>query len=312
MAHDVFISHSSDDKTISDAVCATLEGRGIRCWVAPRDILAGANWGESIVDAITDSRVMVLILSSNSNISQQVMREVERAVNKGTVIIPLRVEDIPLSKSLEYFLSTAHWLDAYSGPLSKHLEVLADRIEQLISDAPVPDRELMTPAPAPRSSKRRWVWGGISAATLAMLVLVVGLIMPSRQGPDEDNAENNAENQETPVATANDARNAESPQEKKKVAVAEPTDSTTPAKAFFGITYEPLSQVVADALGAGGGGLGISWILPGGPADLAGIKAGDVLTSFNGQPIRNVNDWRNLKILDLSLDEPYPVAVLRD
>jgi uncharacterized protein with WD repeat len=171
MAHDVFISHSSDDKTISDAVCATLEGRGIRCWVAPRDILAGANWGESIVDAITESRVMVLILSSSSNISPQVMREVERAVNKGTVIIPLRVEDIPLSKSLEYFLSMAHWLDAFSGPLSKHLEELANRIEQLISDAPVPDREL-TPAPARRSSKRRWVLGGISAATLAIVVAV--------------------------------------------------------------------------------------------------------------------------------------------
>ena len=142
MAHDVFVSHSSNDKTIADAVCATLEGRGIRCWVAPRDILAGANWGESIVDAITDSEVMVLVLSANSNVSQQVMREVERAVNKGTVIIPLRVEDIPLSKSLEYFLSTAHWLDAYSGPLSGHLEELSDRVEQLISGTPLPDRPL--------------------------------------------------------------------------------------------------------------------------------------------------------------------------
>ena len=38
MAHDVFISHSSKDKPIADAICANLEGTGIRCWIAPRDI----------------------------------------------------------------------------------------------------------------------------------------------------------------------------------------------------------------------------------------------------------------------------------
>ena len=189
MTHDVFISHSSKDKTVSDAVCATLEGKGIRCWVAPRDILAGANWGESIIDAISHSRVMVLILSSHSNISQQVMREVERAVNKGMVIIPLRVEDIPLSKSLEYFLSTAHWLDAYTAPLSGHLEELANRVEQLISDAPVPEREL-TPSPTPRPSKRPWVIGVAAMASLAALILVIGLIVSSQNGPHEPNTDN--------------------------------------------------------------------------------------------------------------------------
>ena len=52
MAHDVFISYSSKDKLIADAACAILESKGIRCWIAPRDILPGADWGESIVDAL--------------------------------------------------------------------------------------------------------------------------------------------------------------------------------------------------------------------------------------------------------------------
>jgi hypothetical protein len=41
MPHDVFVSYSSDDKPTADAVCATLENKGIRCWIAPRDILPG-------------------------------------------------------------------------------------------------------------------------------------------------------------------------------------------------------------------------------------------------------------------------------
>src|SRR5713101_8280389 len=48
MAHDVFISYSSKDKPVADAVCAGLEGRGIRCWAAPRDILPGSDWGAAI------------------------------------------------------------------------------------------------------------------------------------------------------------------------------------------------------------------------------------------------------------------------
>ena len=52
MVFDVFISYPHQDKTMADAACARLEAEGIRCWMAPRDITPGADWGESIVDAI--------------------------------------------------------------------------------------------------------------------------------------------------------------------------------------------------------------------------------------------------------------------
>lgn len=67
MAHDVFISYSTKDKVIADAICANLENRGIRCWIAPRDILPGKKWGGSIIEAIERSKILVLVLSSNSN-----------------------------------------------------------------------------------------------------------------------------------------------------------------------------------------------------------------------------------------------------
>lgn len=121
MAHDVFISYSNKDKPVADAVCAGLEGRGIRCWVAPRDILPGFDWGAAIIDAISGAKVMVLIFSGNANASPQIKREVERAVAKGVKILPFRIEDVPMSKSLEYFISTPHWLDALTQPLEGHI-----------------------------------------------------------------------------------------------------------------------------------------------------------------------------------------------
>ena len=60
-AREVFISYSSQDKPTADAMCAALERSGMRCWIAPRDIAPGANWGEAIVEGIKVSRVMVVI-----------------------------------------------------------------------------------------------------------------------------------------------------------------------------------------------------------------------------------------------------------
>jgi hypothetical protein len=132
MAHDIFISHSSKDKTIADAVCATFEANGLRCWVAPRDVPPGAAWGAAIVDAIQNSRVMALIFSDNANTSGQIAREVELAANYGVTIVPIRVEDVAPARSLQYFLSNIHWLDALSPPLERRLQEIAAKIKPML------------------------------------------------------------------------------------------------------------------------------------------------------------------------------------
>src|SRR5690348_6729072 len=112
MPHDVFISYSSRDKTTADAVCAKLEQAGIRCWIAPRDVLAGTQYGEAIIDAINGASVMVLVFSAACNESPHVRAEVERAASKGLAVLPLRIEQVLPAKALEFFLSSPHWLDA--------------------------------------------------------------------------------------------------------------------------------------------------------------------------------------------------------
>jgi hypothetical protein len=132
MAHDVLISYSNKDKRVADAVCAALEARGIRCWIAPRDILPGYQYGKAIIRAINGARVLVLIFSSNSNKSQQVIREVERSVSKGLPIIPFRIEDVLPTEDMEFFVSAAHWLDAWTPPLEPHLNQLAESVSSLL------------------------------------------------------------------------------------------------------------------------------------------------------------------------------------
>ena len=101
MGHDVFISYSANDNNIAETVCNALESRDIKCWIAPRDVVPGTEWAEAVVDAIDSSRVIVLILSSSSNNSPQVIREVSRAANHRIPIIPFRIDDVSLSKAME-------------------------------------------------------------------------------------------------------------------------------------------------------------------------------------------------------------------
>jgi adenylate cyclase len=132
MTHDVFISYSSLDKTAANTVCSVLEQKGISCWIAPRDITPGLDFSEAIIDGIKSSKLFILVYSSNSSNSKQVIREVDRAVHTGLLVINLRLEDVPLSKQLEYYLSSVHWLDAISPPLEEHINKLSGVVKILL------------------------------------------------------------------------------------------------------------------------------------------------------------------------------------
>ena len=181
MSHDVFISHSSADKRAADAGCALLESRGIKCWIAPRDIRPGSDWGESIITAIEQTRIMLLLLSKQANSSPQIRREVERAVNRSIVIIPVRLENVMPGRSLEFFLSTSHWMDAFPPPFENHLENLARTIHQIVFGSQVPFSQTKIPV-APwwqRHGLALLLSVSVVAITFATIVgLLLALVIP--------------------------------------------------------------------------------------------------------------------------------------
>ncbi len=182
MAHDVFISHSSKDKPTADAVCARLEARGLRCWIAPRDVPHGANYGAAIIDAIHGSRMMVLVLSGHANASRHIPNEIERAVSHGVAVLPFRIEDVQPAKALDLFIGSVHWLDAMTPPLDRHLDQLAESVSRLIEatpgaaapPAPVP----LPPAPPPPRPDR------MKLAALAVAVTAVVALAWTLAGRD--------------------------------------------------------------------------------------------------------------------------------
>lgn len=132
MAHDVFISYSSKDKPIGDGICASLEAAGIRCWIAPRDIGYGEDWPTSIANAISKSRVMVLIFSTNSNASDQISRELSLSSDSKLVIIPFKIDDAVPEPGKQYYLARTHWLDAMSPPTKEQIQSLVERVSAIL------------------------------------------------------------------------------------------------------------------------------------------------------------------------------------
>jgi TIR domain len=136
MPRAVFISYSQPDRDCAFELVARLEGQGIDCWIAPRDIAPSADWAAEIMDAISAASTMILVFSASSNLSPQVRREVERAVHKQLSILPFRIENVLPSKSLEFFLSAQHWMDAFPPPREPHYARLCTYLKtNLAADA---------------------------------------------------------------------------------------------------------------------------------------------------------------------------------
>jgi hypothetical protein len=145
---DVFVSYSNPDRACAFEIVEHLEARNINVWIAPRDISPSVDWAAEIIDAIAKTRLMVLVFSAHCNGSQQVRREVERAVHRNLPVLPFRIEDVLPAKSLEYFLSTQHWMNAFPSPGEAHYQQLAIHIERLLNADRQPSPDVAaTPRP---------------------------------------------------------------------------------------------------------------------------------------------------------------------
>ena len=211
MARDVFISHSAQDRAAAETICGALEKAAIRCWVAPRDVRPGHSFPGEITRAIQQCKVMLLIFSQHSNSSEQVLREIQLAVDCHLPIVRLRIEDVKLSDDLRYYLSTPHWLDALTSPLSKHIPPLEAALRELLgqsaeeseknatAEAPARTEVTAKNKPAAPGQKSPTNWKPIAIVTALLLVGALAVILAWRFA--RTNQEKNVA-AATPTATA--------------------------------------------------------------------------------------------------------------
>lgn len=136
MNHEVFISSASMNYNIAEQIRTMLEGDGISCWIATRDILAGTEWPEEIMNALEAARMVVVVFSAAANNSPHVLREVEAAVNLRIPIAVFLIDESAPTGSMKYFLKVNHWLDAARPQPEVHFPRLLQAVRILTGREP--------------------------------------------------------------------------------------------------------------------------------------------------------------------------------
>jgi TolB-like protein/TPR repeat protein len=136
-----FISYASQDAAVANSLVEALEQQGVRCWIAPRDVIPGSLYADGIVRAINGANVLVLVLSAHAVRSAHVGKEIERASSKRRPIIAIRTDSGQLTPAFEYFLSESQWIDLGPGGTDAAAAKLVEAVRRHL------DPSVATPAP---------------------------------------------------------------------------------------------------------------------------------------------------------------------
>ena len=88
----IFISYVEEDGAVAHEIAAGLESQGYSSWYYERDCPAGADYFEETFKAISDCEAMIVLISPRSLPSDQVTREIVRAVESSKATLPLLLE----------------------------------------------------------------------------------------------------------------------------------------------------------------------------------------------------------------------------
>ena len=148
----VFISHGSDDRDEAAELCAYIEKRGIRTWIAPRDVRPGQDYSEQLQHAIEQCAAFVVLVTDKANTSPYVRAETEMAFSTGKPIFPVRQSEIQPAAGLAFFLKIRHWTDAFGKHGAAAMDRLGVELDALCGPPPQPPaRAASEPAPPPAS-----------------------------------------------------------------------------------------------------------------------------------------------------------------
>lgn len=235
MPSTVFISHSSRDGKVAQALCEALERRGAPCWISSRDVGPGENFQEAIVRALRRSSLMVLVFSSNANNSNEIKKEIAIASQQKLVVIPVRVEDVPPSDAFAYEFAIRQWIDLFND-WDRSLDRLVAQVKTIQTDQGDGDKvdarsNWAPPSPQPQRQSSRALLIALAAfGLIAVSGAIYGLRDRLFPPPNTEGAPQMAQLQRPAPTAANAEQQATSKpsQSTTDVAVAaRPQDSQT-------------------------------------------------------------------------------------
>jgi hypothetical protein len=146
MSYDIFLSYCRTDKALADQFVELARRRGLTVWY-DQLISGGQDWRNSIVEALRNSKSLVILFSEASNDSRQIIKELAIADNFSKLVIPILVEDTEPRGPYLYEMASRNWINLYPNP-SSLLDSLIDRLAGQLSLQATPAASASFAAPA--------------------------------------------------------------------------------------------------------------------------------------------------------------------
>lgn len=119
--YDVFISYSRKDKRIVKSFCEIFTKAGITFWLDEVGIENGESFKTAIVKAIENAAVFLYFSSINSNKSPWTAKEVGIAVARNKPIIPIKLDNSPFNKEVEFDLVNLDFVECYNAEINQNV-----------------------------------------------------------------------------------------------------------------------------------------------------------------------------------------------
>ena len=98
-----FISYSRINKDFALELAKELKLEGFDVWLDQLDIPLGARWDREVEKALKESEIFLIILTSASVASENVLDEIGYAIDSGKRILPILLEECEIPLRLRRF-----------------------------------------------------------------------------------------------------------------------------------------------------------------------------------------------------------------
>ena len=176
----VFVSYSRRDSEFVDRLDEALTQLGYDLWIDREDISGSGDdrWRHSIVRAIHECDAMMLVLSSNSVVSENVDSELSVASDNDKRVVPVRHQPCELPVGLQYELSGVQYVDFTTVGFTEAVRQLSARLGPATGPSAGVTPTASTAAAGPigpvsPTRARRWR----QLRTYAVMSVIVGIVV---------------------------------------------------------------------------------------------------------------------------------------
>ena len=130
VANEIFISYRRADEPRARLFYNLLKERGVEAWYDAK-IEAGEDWRTTTANALDAAPIFVLLMSKLASESGDIAKELAAATHKRKLVVPVRLDDMPLEGMFLYELASRNWVDAFNNT-EQRLGELADKLAALV------------------------------------------------------------------------------------------------------------------------------------------------------------------------------------